>query len=131
MVPRWLDAELHNWAAWCRSGEPAGPRVQDRAASAEGRYIAPSDIDADPEPRPPRPNRERAEIVHRVYLFELDARERQALKLRYVRRWPDNRIQRIMRVSSDVADTILFCAARRVAAAFNDRGSDALRKRGY
>lgn len=120
MIADWIDHELRNWAAWCKSGEPAGPRIQDRAASAEGKYIAPSDLGDPPQPRPPRPNRERAEVVHRVYLQQLDTRERRALVLRYIDGWPENRVPRLMRISHAMYSAAMIGAARRVGEAFRE-----------
>lgn len=121
MIAEWIDYELRNWAAWCHSGEPAGPRIQRQAASAEGRYLAESDLGEKPEPRPPRPIRERAEVVHRVYLEQLDSRERRVLVLRYVDGFPESKVPRIARISREMYAASMMSAARRVGEAFRSR----------
>ena len=121
MIADWIDHELRNWAAWCHSGEPAGPRIQRQAASAEGRYLAESDLGEKPEPRPPRPNRERAEVVHAVYLRQLDTRERRVMVLRYVDGYPEKRAPRLARISDDMYRAAMLSVARRVGEAFRSR----------
>lgn len=118
MIAEWIDYELRNWAAWCHSGEPAGPKVQRSAASAEGHYLPPSDMGDPPEPRAPRPNRERAEVVHAVYLRQLDRRERRAMVLRYVDGYPERKVPRLMRVSDDMYRAAMLSVARRIGEAF-------------
>lgn len=120
MIADWIDAELRNWARWCRSGPWPHPIPPDHAASAEGHYIAPSDLGEPEEPRPPKPNRERAEIVHRVFMERLTQTERWALIHRYVRRTEERVTLRRMRVSRDVHETTLRNAANKVGEAFRE-----------
>lgn len=124
MIADWIDEELRNWARWCWSGEFPGPRHQERAASAEGRYLPPSDLGDEPEQPRIRPNRERAERVHHVYLTQLDTRERRVICLRYVDRWPAKKIPRLMRISEAMFEAAMIQAGRRVGEAF--RSADAL-----
>lgn len=125
MIADWIDAELRNWARWCWSGAWPHPIPPDHAASAEGKYIAPSDLGEPDEPRPPKPNHERAELVHRVFMDRLTQTERWALIHRYVRRTEEPIALRRMKVSRDVFETTLVNAARKVGEAF--RESHALR----
>ena len=126
MIADWIDAEFRNWARWCWSGAWPHPIPPDHAASLEGRYIAPIIEDADAvQPRAPAPNRQRAEIVHRVFMDRLTQTERWSLIHRYVRRTEDRIAWRRMRVSRDVFETTLVNAARKVGEAF--RESHALR----
>ena len=125
MIADWIDAELRNWAAWCWEGPWPHPIPPDHAASAEGRYLAPSDIDNAPAPRPIRANRQRAEVVHRVYREQLTDRERRVLALAYVRQRPICTVPRLMRVSERAVHEAIIAAGRRVGDAF--RESHALR----
>lgn len=121
MIADWIDAELRNWAAWCHEGPWPHPIPPDHAASAEGKYIAPSDLGDPEEPRPPKPNFERAELVHRVFMDRLTQTERWSLIHRYVRRTEDRIAWCRMRVSRDVFETTLVNAARKVGEAFRER----------
>lgn len=121
MIAGWIDSELTNWAAWCRSGPPPGPPIQRMAASAEGKYLAPSDMGEEPPPPQPKPNRERAEIVHSVYLDMLNRTERRVLVLRYVDGWPEKRVPKIMRISRERYTVELISAARMVGEAFSTK----------
>lgn len=121
MIDRWIEDELWNWARWCWSGAWPHPLPPDHAASAEGRFVAPPEWGENAEaeqPRAPAPNRERAEIVHRVFRERLTQTERWALIHRYVRRTEERITLRRMRVSRDVYETTLLSAARKVGEAF-------------
>lgn len=121
MTDDWLDDELTNWGRWCNSGPWPHPFPPDHAASAEGRYLAPIIEAEDAEqPRPIRPNAERAEIVHRVYREQLTERERRVLVLRYVRRVPANQLPRAMRTSQTIVTAAMLAACRRVGEAFRE-----------
>lgn len=113
-----IDAELQNWAAWCHSGRWPHPIPPDKAASAEGRYIAESDIGEKPPPKPPRPNEQRALIVQRVYMEELTPRERRVIAGRYVRRESVPIIARRLRLTVPLVDEAILRSARRIGAAF-------------
>lgn len=121
MIAKWIVDELENWGRWCNSGPWPHPIPPDHAGSAEGRYLSPSDIDAEPEPRPVRPNAERAEIVHRVYREQLTERERRVLVLRYVRKVPNNQVARRARLSGALVAESLMTSARLVGEAFRER----------
>lgn len=128
MISEEIHHELLNWARWCWSGAWPHPLPPDHAASAEGRFIAPPEWGENAEaeqPRAPAPNRERAEIVHRVFMDRLTQTERWALIHRYVRRTEEPIALRRMKVSRDVFETTLVNAARKVGEAF--RESHALR----
>ncbi len=120
LIPDWIDAELRNWSAWCWSGAWPHPLPPSHCASIEHRYAAPSDLSGPAEPRPIAPNRQRAEVVHRVYLDQLTERERRVLVLAYVQRNPWQAIPRLMRFGEAAARTALFAAARRVGDAFRE-----------
>lgn len=120
-VAEWIDEELHNWARWCHQGPWPHPIPPDHAASLEGRYIAPIIEDADAaQPRAPAPNRQRAEIVHRVFMDRLTQTERWSLIHRYVRRTEERIALRRMKVSRDVFETTLLDAARKVGEGFRE-----------
>lgn len=120
MIADWIDAELRNWALWCRvDGEPWGP-PRAVIASAEGRYISPSDLSEPPEPRPPAPNRHRAELVHEVYMTRLTTRERWVLIWRYVKPVEDVVARRRIRVNKREWEVALMAAARCVGEAFGE-----------
>lgn len=121
MIPDWLDHELHNWGRWCHSGEPVGPPIQRQAASIEGRYLAESDMGDKPPPKPPVPNRERAEVVHRVYVDLMDRRERRVLVLRYVSGYSAKRVPKLMRISHEMYAASLVSAARMIGEAFRTK----------
>ena len=121
MIADWIEHELVNWARWCRSGPLPHPIPPDHAASLEGRYMAPIIEDADAaQPRAPAPNRQRAEIVHRVFMDRLTQTERWALIHRYVRRTEERIALRRMRVSRGVFETALLNAAWKVGEAFRE-----------
>jgi hypothetical protein len=71
-----------------------------------------------PPPRQIAPNRQRAEIVHRVYLERLTDRERQAIKVRYV--WRDPKPWKHMRVGQAAYEAALITVARMVGEAFRE-----------
>lgn len=121
LTETWIDDELRNWARWCRSGPWPHPIPPDHAASAEGHYIAPSDLGEPEEPRPPKPNRERAEIVHRVYMDLLTTRERWTLVYRYVKPTAERIVLRRLRITARDYDVALMAAARCVGEAFRER----------
>lgn len=122
MIAEWIVDELENWGRWCNSGPWPHPIPPDHAASAEGRYSAPIIEDADAEqPRPVRPNAERAEIVHRVYREQLTERERRVLVLRYVRKVPNNQVARRARLSGALVAESMMTSARLVGEAFRER----------
>jgi hypothetical protein len=129
VIAPWIDAELRNWSAWCRSGPWPHPIPPDRAASAEGRYIAESDLGNDDAPPPPiKPIARRAEIVHRVYRERLTERERWVLVWRYVRPIDDRVAIRRLRITRKVYEQALMDSARRVGEAFrNDGGKHSFR----
>ncbi len=118
MIADWLEHELLNWARWCRSGPLPHPIPPDHCASIEHRWIDPSDLYKEVEPRPIAPNRQRAEIVHRVFMDRLTQTERWSLIHRYVRRTEEPIALRRMKVSRDVFETTLLNAARKVGEAF-------------
>lgn len=118
MIANWIDAELRNWARWCWSGSWPHPLPQDHAASAEGHYIAPSDLGEEPEPRQPAPVRHRAEIVHKVYLERLTQRERWSLVYRYVKPTEDRVVVRRLRITARDLETARLDAAKLVGEAF-------------
>jgi len=114
-----IAAELENWAAWCRSGPWPHPIPPDTAASAEGKYVDPSDLYAEPpRPKPPRPNDQRAEVVQRVYMTELTPRERRVMAGKYVRREPEIVLARRLRITVQMVEADIMRIARRVGAAF-------------
>lgn len=119
MIADWIAYELRNWGAWCRSGPPAGPPVQRMAGSAEGRFVSPSDMgDEDAPVQPIRPNRERAEVVHSVYLHRMDRRERRVCVLHYVQGHPERSIPKLARISADMHAASMLAVARMVGDAF-------------
>ncbi|MCL4822582.1 MAG: hypothetical protein KJZ57_00060 [Anaerolineales bacterium] len=121
MIADWIDAELRNWSAWCWSGAWPHPIPPDHCRSIEHQWIDPSDLYREaPEPRPIAPNRQRAEIVDRVFMERLTQTERWALIHRYVRRTEERITLRRMRVSRDVYETTLRNAARKVGEAFRE-----------
>lgn len=120
MIAEHVHHEFINWARWCWSGAWPHPIPPDHAASLEGRYLAPSDLGEPPEPRPIPPNRQRAEIVHSVFMDRLTQNERWALIHRYIRRTEDRIACRRMRVSMDVFETALVNAANKVGGAFRE-----------
>jgi DNA-directed RNA polymerase specialized sigma subunit len=120
VIADWIDDELQNWARWCNSGPWPHPVPPDHAASAEGRYLSPSDIDAEPEPRPVRPNAERAEIVHRVYRERLTDRERRVLVVRYIHRTPADQVPRRTRLSEALVAEATMAAARLIGEEFRE-----------
>lgn len=117
VIDPWIDAELRNWARWCWSGAWPHPLPQNHAASAEGHYLAPSDLGESPEPRQPAPNRHRAEIVHRVYLELLTQRERWSLVYRYVKPTEDRVVVRRLRITARDLEIARLDAGKRVAEA--------------
>lgn len=109
-VPRWAHEEFANWADWCWSGEPPGPPRSTRAASAEGAYLAPSDLGDEPEPAPPMPDARRAAVVHYVYLHAMDPLQRRVLKALYVHQTPRWMAPARLRVSPGAIDAALRAA---------------------
>lgn len=133
VIVDWLHAELVNWSQWSWSGELPHPLPKGRAASAEGHYLAPSDLGDEPEQPRLRPNVERARIVERVYQTRLSNRERFVLAAEYPRRIVSGRVAygragaaRRMRISLAQYEGALRVAARQVELEF-DGGSDSLR----
>lgn len=127
LIPDWIDAELRNWSAWCWSGAWPHPLPPSHCASIEHRYQAPSDIgaevDAEEVARRIPIVRERAEIVHRVYLDRLTDRERRVLVLRYVKPCTMGMTLRKLRCSKQEWETALLVVARHVGNAFRERVS--------
>lgn len=127
VIDPWIDAELRNWGRWCHSGQLPHPMPPTHCRSIEHRYIAPSDLgrelDAEEIARRIPIIRDRAEIVHRVYLRELSERERAALKILYVRRvqqiWQAARMVKIPVRQFEIA---LSDAGRRVGKALHRGG---------
>lgn len=120
MIADWIDAELRNWAAWCWEGPWPHPLPPDHAASAEGHYRAPIIEDEDAERPKVRANRQRAEIVHAVYMERLTQRERWVLVYRYVRPTTQATALRRLRCTRRDWETALFAAARCVGEAFRE-----------
>ena len=124
MIADWIDAELRNWARWCWSGAWPHPLPPSHCASIEHRYQAPSDIgaevDAEEVARRIPIVRDRAEIVHRVYLDRLTERERRVLVVRYVHRTPADQVARRTRLSEALVAEATMVAARLVGEAFRD-----------
>lgn len=123
MIADWIDDELRNWAEWCRSGPLPHPMPPDHAASAEGLYIAPSDLGEPAEPRRPRPNHLRAEIVHSAYRHVLTDRERWVLVWHYVRPHPMSTVLRRLRITRREWDVSMRSARRCVGEAFREAPS--------
>jgi len=127
MIADWIDAELRNWARWCWSGAWPHPLPPDHCASIEHRYQAPSDIgaevDAEEVARRIPIVRERAEIVHRVYLDRLTDRERRVLVVRYIHRTPADRVSHRTRLPENVVAEATMAAARLVGEAFRERAA--------
>lgn len=125
LIPDWIDAELRNWSAWCWSGAWPHPLPPSHCASIEHRYMAPSDlgaeVDAEEVARRIPIVRERAEIVHRVYLDRLTERERRVLVVRYVHRTPADQVARRTRLSEALVAESLMTSARLVGEAFRER----------
>ena len=87
MISRETESDLQNWGRWCNQGPWPHPLPSGRAASAEGRYIPPSDLGNDDIPNPPPPvNRDRALIVQSVYDHKLTQPERLVLRAEYPHR---------------------------------------------
>lgn len=125
VIADWIDAELRNWSAWCRSGAWPHPLPQSHCASIEHRYMAPSDmgaeVDAEEIARRIPIIRDRAEIVHRVYRERLTQREQRVLVVRYIRHVPDDQVHRTMRLPRAAVATATVAAAGRIGAAFRER----------
>lgn len=114
-----VEAEILNWAAWCHSGRWPHPIPPDKAASAEGMFVDPSDLYAEPpRPRPPQPNEQRALVVQRVYMTELTPRERRVMAGKYVRREPEIVLARRLRITVQMVEADIMRIARRVGRAF-------------
>lgn len=114
-----VEAEILNWVAWCHSGRWPHPIPPDKAASAEGMFVDPSDLYAEPpRPRPPQPNEQRALVVQRVYMEQLTPRERKVLVGRYIRRENSRFIARRLRLTVPLVDEAILRSARRIGAAF-------------
>lgn len=125
MIADWIDHELRNWARWCWSGAWPHPLPPDHCASIEHLYQAPSDIgaevDAEEAARRIPIVRDRAEIVHRVYLDRLTKRERLVLVVRYVRRTPADQVARRTGLPENVVAEAMMVSARLVGEAFRER----------
>lgn len=125
LIERWVHEELVNWARWCWSGSWPHPVRPGRAASAEGRFVAPSDLgDESGEPHI-RPHSGRARIVQRVYERQLTERQRRVLASEYPRRHLSGRVRygragaaRKLHLSTAMYETALRQAARQVQEAF-------------
>lgn len=86
-LPPAVHAEFENWSRACWSGSWPHPLPFDRAMSAEGRYTPEAgDVFDPPEPRPPKPNFERAAIVQGVFDGRLTHRERLVVIAEYPQR---------------------------------------------
>ena len=120
MIADWIHHELLNWGRWCHQGPWPHPIPPDHAASAEGRYVAPSDLGEPPDPKPIPPNRQRAEVVHRVYREQLTNREQGVLLLRYIKPTPFPATLRRLRINRREYDVALIAAARCVGEAFRE-----------
>jgi len=124
MIADWIDHELRNWGRWCNSGSWPHPLPPDHCASIEHLYQAPSDIgaevDAEEAARRIPIVRDRAEIVHRVYLDRLTKRERLVLVVRYVRRTPADQVARRTGLPENVVAEATIAAARLVGEAFRE-----------
>lgn len=122
MIADWIDHELRNWARWCWSGAWPHPLPPSHCASIEHRYMAPSDlgaeVDAEEVARRIPIVRDRAEVVHEVYLHQLSDLERRVLVLRYVKPTPMNVVMRRLRITKQSWDAALLSAARLVGEAF-------------
>jgi hypothetical protein len=121
LIAPWIEAELRNWSAWCRSGPWPHPIPPSHAASAEGKYISPSDLgdeDDDAPPPPIKPVAKRAEIVHLVYRERLSERERWVLVWRYVKPIDERVALRKLRITRKVYEQALIDSARKVGEAF-------------
>lgn len=66
-APPWLLDELNNWRRWSWSGDLPHPLPPTHAASAEGQYIAESDLGEKPEPKSPEPDAARAKRMEAIY----------------------------------------------------------------
>lgn len=94
-LPPAVHAEFENWSRACWSGSWPHPLPVDRAMSAEGRYTPEAgDVFDPPEPRPPKPNFERAEIVQMVFKERLTHRERLVVIAEYTQRHASGRAMR-------------------------------------
>lgn len=87
--------------------------------------MAPSDlgaeVDAEEVARRIPIVRDRAEIVHRVYLDRLTKRERLVLVVRYVHRTPADQVARRTGLSETLVAEATIAAARLVGEAFRER----------
>ena len=68
-LPDHIHHDLLNWARYSWSGPYPHPLPQSRAASAEGRWVPPSDLgNEEQEDKPPPINRDRAKKIDALYL---------------------------------------------------------------
>lgn len=136
LIPQWVDAELWNWSRWCWSGEWPHPLPPATCASAEGRYISPSDLGDEDQPPPRiRPVVERARIVQQVFDERLARLERFVLAAEYPRRNVSGRAEygrtgaaRRLRIGLAMYETSLGIAVRQVERAFEEGWCSTRRK---
>ena len=126
-IPEWIDSELWNWSRWLWSGDWPHPIPPNVAASAEGRFIDPSDLYREPRKPYIMPNRERAEVVQEAWQNRMSERERLVIAAEYPRRHLDGRLRygragvaRRMRISLAMYETALRRAVRQVERAFGE-----------
>lgn len=127
-LPPAVHAEFENWSRACWSGSWPHPLPFNRAMSAEGRFVPEAgDVFDPPEPRPPKPNFERAEVVQRVFNDRLSHRERLVVIAEYPQRIRSGRrdsgIERAARslgLTARLYEDSLRRAARLVEIAFEE-----------
>ena len=128
MIAEWIDHELRNWSRWAWSGEWPHPLPQTHAASAEGRYLPPSDLGDPAPPKAPKPLHERAQLVQTVYDQRMSQRERFVIAAEYPRKYVSGRhlygragAARRLRISLAMYEAALRTGARLVGEAFEGR----------
>ncbi len=84
VIPEPTHHELKNWARGEWSGPWPHPIPPNHAASAEGRWVPPSDLGAEAEKKPAPVNRQRAEIVRVLYKDHMTHSERTVLLQEYI-----------------------------------------------
>lgn len=122
MIADWIQYELRNWAAWCRSGPAPGPRLMEHCASLEHKYVPQSIYEAEYEQeervsRPLRPDAERAQIVQQVYDHRLNPRERHVMASVYVKHIEQRVTMRKLRISRVAYEAALLMAVKEVGRA--------------
>jgi hypothetical protein len=84
MISRETDADLWNWARWLQQQPLPHPLPIGRAASAEGRYLPPSDLGDVDAPKPPPPvNTDRAKAVQKLYEYAMSTQEKFVIREEY------------------------------------------------